>query len=1070
MAVTAVPGTVLASDLDPTASVTAEEEFVENEIVEEINEDIPEDEEISELESADEAQSDGAADSEESAGTQSYDAVSDEVFTYAINDQQGAVVTGLVSADAAELTIPGSVVVDGVAYTVTAVAENALNGNASALTIPASVKEFAAQKLPALKKITVDEGNGTLFVQEGVLYAITAETNRLLLYPAAAEAKSFIIPENVGEIAQGAFADASELKVIVIGKDVKKIEKKAFASFNYPVSIVFNTTTAPKVEAGAFYFDKAIDNVIYFTSKKVYEEILEVTPDLVDSPFYYDPEGGEKLSDTTGVVTYDTDGLSEEILALLKANNVALEVADGEKEEIVGVSDVSEEDAEIEEGYYVITPKGAPNNCIHIKNDAMGNKNPVVVNTTAQDAIIFKVTPEGEGKYRILSFWSNKRLGVNVSVPEKGEKVTQRDILSYNNQAWYIRKSVSDKNYVLIANGSNTDVVMTAPSNLSGGALTVDESDGRDSQLWSFNKVEDPTLSIDLGNLYNIVSDANTKMALTVANNDNSTSYKIQATGKARQRFYLEEVGYGNIYKVKNFDSDKTVCVSGNKKVAGTDVVQYGTGVKENQIWHLVKTTASDGTDAYYFKGVGSNLYMNLADGKTTAGTNVEINDLTGAKTQKWKLVQSNVKVKIPLGKQVSIISKANKSLYLTVKGGSEADNTNIDVEGKTSTTAQLWTLADLGDGYYKVINVSSRNSLSVKSGNKANGANIVARPYHDTWNSQIWKIEQAGNDGSVYFINKHTGKYMTIKNANYTSGTNIEQSSLKDDDSQKFYFTTGSVTPGWQKYGTTKRYYNSDLTYKKSTFVENNNIYLDSKGLPYTGFQKDGSYYFYYKGLNGKEKRDVRPYLSKLFGTTTRNGYSCPNCSYYCTIDNAAPCLFTVYTKYPGTNSYNLPVFAFLVSPGTKSTPTDFGNRLTRNKYRWKELMGPSYGQYATELLAYTKVAGSNYIDWTNNGEYFHSIACGAANNHNLNPNVYNLLGTRQSHGCVRMCVRYAWWTYCYMPSGTNVLVGANLARPLERMPQPRANNSVDPTDPAYTGNYGYTDTQNWVYWNGYL
>ena len=115
---------------------------------------------------------------------------------------------------------------------------------------------------------------------------------------------------------------------------------------------------------------------------------------------------------------------------------------------------------------------------------------------------------------------------------------------------------------------------------------------------------------------------------------------------------------------------------------------------------------------------------------------------MTGAKTQKWKLVQSNVKVKIPLGKQVSIISKANKSLYLTVKGGSEADNTNIDVEGKTSTTAQLWTLADLGDGYYKVINVSSRNSLSVKSGNKANGANIVARPYHDTWNSQIWKIE----------------------------------------------------------------------------------------------------------------------------------------------------------------------------------------------------------------------------------------------------------------------------------------------------------------------------------------
>ena len=131
---------------------------------------------------------------------------------------------------------------------------------------------------------------------------------------------------------------------------------------------------------------------------------------------------------------------------------------------------------------------------------------------------------------------------------------------------------------------------------------------------------------------------------------------------------------------------------------------------------------------------------------------------------------------------------------------------------------------------------------------------------------------------------------------------------------------------------------------------------------------------------------------------------------------------------------------------------------------------MGPSYGQYATELLAYTVVAGSSYIDWTNNGEYFHSVACGAANTSNLNPAVYNLLGTRQSHGCVRMCVRYAWWTFEYVDAGTTVYVGANLARPLIHAPQPRAYNSIDPTDPAYTGNYGYTDTRNWVYWNGYL
>jgi hypothetical protein len=1075
MAATVLPGTAFAAELDPAASVVAEEELTEEEAVEEIQDD----EEFSDLESAEEAvvdeteETEEIAEVEEVAANEAFETFSDDIFTYAIYESKGAVITGLAANDAAEITIPNSIIVSDNVYTVIGVAENALNSNASALAIPASVTEFGAQKLPALTTITVDGGNGTFFAQEGVLYAISEGTNRLVLYPAAAKAESFIIPANIGEIATGAFADASNLKTIVIGKDVKKIEAGAFASFINPVTIVFNTTEVPDVAAGAFYLDKAVGNVFYFTSASVLEAIQAKTPDFVESPFYYDPEGGEKLSDTTGIVAFVTDGLSDDILALLKANNVSVETNAAEQEEIVGASDISTVDAKIANGYYVISTKRDDNHYIHIRNDAMNNTGQVECNDSAQDAIVFKVTSEGSGKYRILSFWSNKRLGVNVSVPENNTVVTQRDIKTYDNQMWYIRKPLKDPDsgYVLLVNVANPKVVITASSNIDGGVLTVKESNASDSQLWKFNKISDPNLKIDQSNLYNIVSDADNKMALTIANKDNSTSYKIQATGKSGQRFYLESVGYGNIYKVINFDSEKTICVSGESKTPGADVVQFGTGVKNNQIWHLVKTTATDGTDAYYFKGVGSNLYMNLAGGKKTAGTNVEINKLSNASTQKWKFVTANIKATIPTGKQVSIVSRANKSLYLTVKGGSEVDNTNIDVEGKTSTTAQLWSIASLGDGYYKVINVSSRNSLSVKSGNTANGANICARPFHSTWNSQIWKIVPAGGDGSFYFINKHTGKYMTIKNGNYAAGTNIEQCSLRNDQSQKFYFVNGSVKAGWQKYGTTKRYYNSDLTYKKSTFVENGNIYLDDKGLPYTGFKKNGTYYYYYKGLNGKETQDCRPYLSKLFGTKkTWNGYTAPKCSYYITIDNASPCLLTVYTKYPGTNSYNLPVFAYLVSPGTTSTPTDYGNRLTRTKYRWKELMGPSWGQYATELLAYTRVAGSNYIDWTNNGEYFHSIACGYANDHNLNPGVYNLLGTRQSHGCVRMCVRYAWWTYTYVESGTSVKVGENLARPLSRKPQPRAWNSIDPTDPAYTGNYGYTDTQNWVYWNGYL
>ena len=108
--------------------------------------------------------------------------------------------------------------------------------------------------------------------------------------------------------------------------------------------------------------------------------------------------------------------------------------------------------------------------------------------------------------------------------------------------------------------------------------------------------------------------------------------------------------------------------------------------------------------------------------------------------------------------------------------------------------------------------------------------------------------------------------------------------------------------------------------------------------------------------------------------------------------------------------------------------------------------------------------------MTWTNNGEYFHSVACPEPNNANLNPDVYNLLGTRQSHGCVRVCVRYAYWLYTFCDSNTTCYVGQYLARPFNVIPQPMAWDVVDPTDPAYTNNYGYTDNGATYHANGYF
>ena len=215
-----------------------------------------------------------------------------------------------------------------------------------------------------------------------------------------------------------------------------------------------------------------------------------------------------------------------------------------------------------------------------------------------------------------------------------------------------------------------------------------------------------------------------------------------------------------------------------------------------------------------------------------------------------------------------------------------------------------------------------------------------------------------------------------------------------------------------------------------------------------------DGFYRYF---ENGKYADDVRPYLGDLFGTkTVANTFGqvliAPNCEYTAEVDRTN-CIVTIYTSYPGTTEQNLPVCAFLCSPGRDSSPTDPGYwRTTARAGRWHELMGPSYGQFCTRI---------------HGGELFHSVACGQANDHNLNPYEYNRLGTKQSHGCVRLCVRNAYWIYTFCEVGMLVHISDNLPMPLAPVFQPKmqSDQRIDPTDPAYTGNYEYCD--NGVYYD---
>lgn len=140
-----------------------------------------------------------------------------------------------------------------------------------------------------------------------------------------------------------------------------------------------------------------------------------------------------------------------------------------------------------------------------------------------------------------------------------------------------------------------------------------------------------------------------------------------------------------------------------------------------------------------------------------------------------------------------------------------------------------------------------------------------------------------------------------------------------------------------------------------------------------------------------------------------------------------------TVYT-YKG----NKPVKAMICSAGE---PTQTGTYYTPAKYRWKELIGPSYGQYSTRI--YGGVLFHSVFYWTNGDKS------------SMSTSAYNLLGTLQSHGCIRLLVKDAKWIYDNCALGTKVIIfnGTSKDDPLGRPTYGKILNGKytnwDPTDP---------------------
>ena len=303
---------------------------------------------------------------------------------------------------------------------------------------------------------------------------------------------------------------------------------------------------------------------------------------------------------------------------------------------------------------------------------------------------------------------------------------------------------------------------------------------------------------------------------------------------------------------------------------------------------------------------------------------------------------------------------------------------------------------------------------------------------------------------GWTFYFHPETGEaatgITTIGGKRYLfdqNGVWLTGSGTVEINEKKYCFQSdGTVVTGWVIIGKWVRYFNQ-VTGEAATgmtVIDGKQYYFDKNGVRTSGSQFINGKQYYF-GANGELLRRTWVIVNgeKIYVDGNGVGLTDLSAQYpgpYKLVVDRTNCVVTAYAK-DSLGRYTIPVRSMVCSVGLAATETPTGTYYTSAKFKLKELMGPSWGKWATRVVG---------------GIYFHSVATSSATDptHAVPAGEYNKLGRPASHGCIRLCVRDAKWIYDHCGLGTQVQIGDNYSMPFGKPTLPKISGSVDPTDPA--------------------
>ena len=220
-------------------------------------------------------------------------------------------------------------------------------------------------------------------------------------------------------------------------------------------------------------------------------------------------------------------------------------------------------------------------------------------------------------------------------------------------------------------------------------------------------------------------------------------------------------------YFITNKYSGKLINLTDGNTADGTNIQQWTKSNGSQNEWRMISV------DNDYFKIVSlvdEQKCLTVSENSAQDGLNVELRTYNALDNQLWKLIRN--------ANSYAIVSKcSNDTGCLDVFEWSTLDGGNVNQWNCWGASCQLWFIdavhPEVSTDTYKIKNINSGLFVSENNGNIVQGS------------SQSWNITRL-SDGK-YTIQTSDGRAITVENGTSEDGTNISLKPYTADNSQKF-------------------------------------------------------------------------------------------------------------------------------------------------------------------------------------------------------------------------------------------------------------------------------------------